>query len=253
MRIVSWNINGLRASFNKGAKDTLKAMDADIICLIETKVNAETVPSYLEQFNGYSINFVSSNFKGYSGTAILSKTEPISVIKGIADDRFDDQGRTITAEFNDFFQVCVYVPFVSKGLYTKEYCQQWHKSFRKFLETLKLKKDVVVCGDFNISHQPIDIFRKEVYLHNEIGSSKDEVTAFDALLSLGFTDTFRFLYPNTEIYSWWPYSRNSRENNHGMRLDYFLITDGLLPRLHDSKILTELLGSDHCPIVLDLM
>lgn len=250
MKILSWNINGLKAAVERGAIAPLRRVDADIICLSETKV--VDVESYLAEFKDYHLNSANSNYFGKYGVAILSKEKPLNVICGINDDSFNTEGRSITAEFSDFYVVDVYIPFISAGYFTKEFCQRWHASFHAFVKELMAKKDVIICGDYNVAHRLIDLSNKKVYGKHSTGSSREEVVYMDELLGLGFTDTYRYQNPDAETYSWWPYSRNSREFNLGMRLDYFLITEGLMSRLDHSKILTDVMGSDHCPIMLEL-
>lgn len=250
MRIVSWNINGLKAATERGAIASLGNLDADVICLSETKV--ADVESYLTDFKGYPLNCANSAYPGKYGVAIMSRERPVSVIRGINDQLFDAEGRTITVEFRDFYVVDVYIPFICAGYFTKEFCQRWHTSFHHFVKGLMARKNVIICGDYNVAHRLIDLSNKGVYGKRSTGSSKDEVAYMDELLGLGFIDTYRYQYPDTEAYSWWPYSRNSRELNLGMRLDYFLITQGLIYRLGRSEILTEVMGSDHCPIALEL-
>jgi exodeoxyribonuclease-3 len=250
MRIVSWNVNGLKAATDRGAIASLRNFDADVICLSETKVM--NVESYLTGFKGYHLNCANSAYPGKYGVAILSRERPVGVIRGISDKWFDKEGRTITVEFNDFYVVDVYVPFISAGYFTKEFCQRWHVSFHNFVKELMIKKDVIICGDYNVAHRLIDLSNKCVYGKRSTGSSKEEVAYMNELLGLGFIDTYRYQNPDAETYSWWPYSRNSRELNLGMRLDYFLITESLMYRLRRSDILTEVMGSDHCPIVLEL-
>ena len=250
MKLVSWNVNGLRACMEKGFREFLEGESPDILCLQETKMQREqadfSFPGYLEYWNSATIK------KGYSGTAIFSKTEPLSVSYGLGIEEHDGEGRVITAEYEDFLLVNVYTPNAQRGLTRLEYRMRWEDVFREYLVGLREKKPVIVCGDMNVAHRPIDLKNAKANIGNA-GFSYEERGKFGELLACGFLDTFRYFYPEQEgAYSWWSYMYHSRENNAGWRIDYFLADQRLKERLEDSKILAQVLGSDHCPVELRL-
>lgn len=250
MKLVSWNVNGLRACMEKGFREFLEGESPDILCLQETKMQREqadfSFPGYLEYWNSATIK------KGYSGTAIFSKTEPLSVSYGLGIEEHDGEGRVITAEYEDFLLVNVYTPNAQRGLTRLEYRMRWEDVFREYLVGLREKKPVIVCGDMNVAHRPIDLKNAKANIGNA-GFSYEERGKFGELLACGFLDTFRCFYPEQEgAYSWWSYMYHSRENNAGWRIDYFLADQRLKERLEDSKILAQVLGSDHCPVELRL-
>ncbi len=250
MKLVSWNVNGLRACMEKGFREFLEGESPDILCLQETKMQREqadfSFPGYLEYWNSATIK------KGYSGTAIFSKTEPLSVSYGLGIEEHDGEGRVITAEYEDFLLVNVYTPNAQRGLTRLEYRMRWEDVFREYLVGLREKKPVIVCGDMNVAHRPIDLKNAKANIGNA-GFSYEERGKFGELLACGFLDTFRYFYPEQEgAYSWWSYMYHSRENNTGWRIDYFLADQRMKERLEDSKILAQVLGSDHCPVELRL-
>jgi len=245
MKLISWNVNGLRACMNKGFLDFLKESSPDMICLQETKMQREQANF---DFEGYHEYWNSALRKGYSGTAIFSKTEPQGVTYGMNIPEHDDEGRVITAQYSDFYLVDVYTPNAKRGLERLPYRMEWEDAFREYLGSLKKEKPVIVCGDMNVAHQPIDIKNSKSNIGNA-GYTYEERGKMTELLSSGFVDSFRYLYPEKEgAYSWWSYMGNARANNTGWRIDYFLISEGFETRIEDSFILPEVTGSDHCPV-----
>lgn len=245
MKIISWNVNGIRACVKKGFFDFLKDENPDIICLQETKANKEQL-----DFNadGYFEYYNSAEKKGYSGTAIYSKIEPISVKYGIDIDEHATEGRVITAEYDDFYLVCVYIPNAQDGLRRIEYRMKFEDDFRDYLVNLKTQKDVVICGDLNVAHNPIDLKNPKPNI-GKPGFSYEERGKMTELFANGFVDSFRYFYPEKEgAYSWWSYRGKARENNTGWRIDYFVVSEGFEEKLSDSFILPNVLGSDHCPV-----
>lgn len=251
MKFVSWNVNGLRACAGKGFADSFKALDADCFCLQETKMQ----PGQLDmEFDGYRSFWNSAEKKGYSGTAVYTRREPVEVSFGIGTDGFDHEGRVITVEYADVFLVNVYTPNSQDGLRRLDFRMSWDDAFREYLLKLGERKPVVVCGDMNVAHREIDLKNPKTNRHNA-GFTDEEREKFSLLLESGFVDTFRNLNPTLEnVYSWWSYRFHAREKNAGWRIDYFLISKPLLPKLVNSSIHTEIYGSDHCPVelVLDL-
>ena len=249
MKLISWNVNGLRACMGKGFLDFLKASDADIVCLQETKMQREQADFIID---GYEEYWNSAEKKGYSGTAVFTKKPPLSVSYGIGIPEHDTEGRVITAEFPDFFLVNVYTPNSQQELARLPYRMQWEDAFRDYLKTLNQKKPLIVCGDMNVAHEEIDLKNPKTNRKNA-GFTDEERQKMTELLSSGFIDTFRLLYPDTEgVYSWWSYRFHAREKNAGWRIDYFLVSDRLKDRVSDSRIDTDVFGSDHCPIELIL-
>ena len=249
MKLISWNVNGLRACMGKGFLDFLKASDADIVCLQETKMQREQADFII---GGYEEYWNSAEKKGYSGTAVFTKKPPLSVSYGIGIPEHDTEGRVITAEFPDFFLVNVYTPNSQQELARLPYRMQWEDAFRDYLKTLDQKKPLIVCGDMNVAHEEIDLKNPKTNRKNA-GFTDEERQKMTELLSSGFIDTFRLLYPDTEgVYSWWSYRFHAREKNAGWRIDYFLVSDRLKDRVSDSRIDTDVFGSDHCPIELIL-
>ena len=248
MKLVSWNVNGLRACMGKGFADFLAAEDPDVLCLQETKMQPEQAdfdfPGYFEYWNS------ATSKKGYSGTAIFSKTEPLSVTYGIGHEEFDCEGRAITAEYPDFYLVTIYTPNSQRELTRLTFRMQFEDALREYLLKLREKKPAIVCGDLNVAHRPIDLRHPKPNIGNA-GFTYEERGKFGELLATGMVDTFRHFYPELpDAYSWWSYMHNSRANNTGWRIDYFLADERLVPQLADSKILTEVYGSDHCPVEL---
>lgn len=249
MKLISWNVNGIRAALKKGFMDYFKAMDADIFCLQETKCQVGQVELDLEGYHQYWNAAVK---KGYSGTAIFTKKEPIDVTYGIGIEEHDQEGRVITLEFEDFFMVTVYTPNSKRGLERLDYRQVWEDDFRTYLLKLNEKKPIIVCGDMNVAHKEIDL-KNDKTNHKNAGFTDEERAKMTTLLEAGFIDTFRYFYPDKDgMYSWWSYMGNARENNTGWRIDYFLASEALEDRLEDAEIHMETLGSDHCPVVLKL-
>lgn len=248
MKFVSWNVNGLRAALGKGFLDYVHAEDPDVICLQETKCTAQQVDLDLP---GYHLYFHSADKKGYSGTAVFTKKEPLAVTYDFGIDEHRHEGRVITCEYEDFYLVCCYTPNSKDGLARLPYRMQWEDDIRAYLQALDGKKPVVYCGDLNVAHEEIDIKNAKTNRFNP-GFSDEERAKMTELLSAGFTDTFRFLHPDTVCYSWWSFRFNARANNAGWRIDYFLTSDRLRPRLRQAAIRTEVYGSDHCPVVLEL-
>ncbi len=250
MKLVSWNVNGLRACMGKGFEDFLRAEDPDVICLQETKMQKEQADF---EFSGYYEYWNSAvTKKGYSGTAVFSKTEPLSVSFGLGEEEFDGEGRVISAEYPDFILVTVYTPNSQRELTRIDYRMRFEDAFRAYLAGLREKKPVIVCGDMNVAHRPIDLKNPKPNVGNA-GFSYEERGKFSELLASGFVDTFRYFYPEKAFaYSWWSYMYNSRQNNTGWRIDYFLADRRLTDRLADSLILSQVQGSDHCPVELIL-
>jgi len=247
MKLVSWNVNGLRACMGKGFADFLKKEDPDVICLQETKMQREQADF---DFEGYHEYWNSAEKKGYSGTAIFTKKEPISVSYGIGMEEADAEGRVICAEYDTFYLVTVYTPNAQRELVRIDFRMAFEDAFRAYLMKLNEKKPVVVCGDMNVAHKPIDLKNPKSNIGNA-GFSYEERGKFSELLASGFVDTFRMLYPDKEeAYSWWSYMFKSRERNTGWRIDYFLVTDDMKDKVRDSLILSDVMGSDHCPVEL---
>ncbi|WP_300257983.1 exodeoxyribonuclease III [Clostridium sp.] len=247
MKLISWNVNGLRACVKKGFLDYFKSEDADIFCLQETKLQEGQIDLDLEGYHQYW-NYAEK--KGYSGTAIFTKKEPLNVYYGINMEHHDKEGRVITLEFEDFFMVTVYTPNSQSELARLEYRMEWEDDFRNYLLELESKKGVVVCGDLNVAHKEIDLKNPKTNRKNA-GFTDEERYKFSKLLSSGFIDTFRYFNKDLEgVYSWWSYRFNARKNNAGWRIDYFLVSNNLEDRIKEASIDTEILGSDHCPVKL---
>lgn len=249
MKLISWNVNGLRAAMNKGFLDFFQEMDADIVCLQEIKMQKEQAtfdfPGYIEYWN-------SAERKGYSGTLILTKQKPLSVSYGIGIEEHDTEGRVITIELKDFYVVNCYTPNSRRDLERLEYRQKWEDDFRNYLNNLNEKKPIILCGDLNVAHQEIDLKNPKSNRHNA-GFTDEERNKMTLLLNDNFTDTFRYLYPMQEnAYTWWSYMENARSRNIGWRIDYFIVSNSLNKRIVDSKIHANIMGSDHCPIELDI-
>ena len=248
MKFISWNVNGLRACVSKGFEDTFKALNADFFCLQETKMQEGQLDIAFEGYDSYW-NFAEK--KGYSGTAIFTRHQPLSVSYGIGVAEHDHEGRVITLEMEDYYLVTVYTPNAQDGLRRLDYRMQWEEDFRAYLLRLDSQKPIIVCGDMNVAHQEIDLKNPKTNRRNA-GFTDEEREKFSLLLSAGFTDTFRSLYPDQVTYSWWSYRFRAREKNAGWRIDYFVISNRLLDQMKEAKIHTEILGSDHCPVELDI-
>ncbi len=253
MKLVSWNVNGIRAIMKKDFAGSVASLDADVLCLQETKANTEQVKIALELVDGYHVCANASKARqGYSGTAILSKKTPISVTYDMGIETHDQEGRVIAAEFDDYFVVTAYVPNSGNELVRLDYRAQWDVDFLNYLRTLEKVKPVVVCGDFNVAHQPIDIARPKANYNKSAGYTQKEIDGFSRFLDHGFIDTFRNKYPDEVKYSWWSYRAGARQKNIGWRIDYFLVSAALLPRVNDAFIFNEFMGSDHCPLGIEL-
>ena len=249
MKLISWNVNGLRACVGKGFYESIAALDADVVCLQETKLQAGQIDLALE---GYETYWNYADKKGYSGTAIFTRRHPLSVTYGLGIDLHDHEGRIITAEYEDFYLVTAYVPNSQDGLRRLDYRQQWDKDLRAYLKELETRKPVVLCGDLNVAHREIDLKNPKSNRGNA-GFSDEERGKFTELLAAGFTDTFRALHPDTTgVYSWWSYRYNARANNAGWRIDYFLVSDRLRESIVETPIYCDIFGSDHCPVGLEL-
>ena len=248
MKFISWNVNGLRACAGKGFEEAFKTLDADFFCLQETKMQEGQLDM---QFDGYESYWNYAEKKGYSGTAIYTRHHPLRVDYGIGIDEHDHEGRVITLEMENFYLVTAYVPNSQDGLRRLDYRMKWEDDFRAYLQRLDAVKPVIVCGDLNVAHEEIDLKNPKTNRRNA-GFTDEEREKFGLLLSAGFTDTFRHLYPEQVTYSWWSYRFRAREKNAGWRIDYFLISNRLAPQLTDAVIHTDIMGSDHCPVELDL-
>jgi exodeoxyribonuclease-3 len=249
MKLISWNVNGLRAVMGKGFMDSFNGLDADVFCLQETKLSAGQLDLDLPGYHQYW-NYAEK--KGYSGTALFTKQEPLSVTYGIGVEEHDHEGRVITAEFEDFYLVTVYVPNSQRELTRLEYRMTWEEAFLAYIRSLEEKKPVIYCGDLNVAHKEIDLKNPSSNHHNA-GFTDEERDCFTKVLESGYIDTFRYFYPDrTGIYSWWSYMFHARENNAGWRIDYFVASEKLKDRLKSAEIHCDIMGSDHCPVELVL-
>ena len=249
MKLISWNVNGLRACLGKGFLETLARLDADIVCLQETKLQPHQIALDLP---GYTLYWNSAEKKGYSGTAIFTRVPPLSVTYDFGEELHRHEGRIITAEYPEFYLVCCYTPNAQDGLKRLDYRMQWEDGLRAYLLELDAKKPVIYCGDLNVAHQEIDLKNPAANRRNA-GFSDEERGKLTQLLQAGFTDTFRFLHPHeTEAYSWWSYRFKARERNAGWRIDYFLVSNRLQGQVEEATIYSDILGSDHCPVGLVL-
>ena len=251
MKLISWNVNGLRAAVTKGFMESFNELDADIFCLQETKLQPEQISL---EVPGYEQYWNSAVKKGYSGTAVFTRIKPLSVTNGIGIEEHDQEGRVITAEYENFYLVCCYTPNSQRELARLEYRMTWEDAFRNYLLELDKKKPVILCGDLNVAHQEIDLKNPKTNRKNA-GFSDEERAKMTELLDAGFTDTFRYLYPDAiEEYSWWSYMGKARERNTGWRIDYFITSKRLDDKIQEAKIHQQIFGSDHCPVelVIDL-
>ena len=249
MKFVSWNVNGIRACTGKGFMDFFKDIDADFFSIQESKLQAGQLELDLPGYHQYW-NYAKK--KGYSGTAIFTKHEPINVKYGMGIEQHDEEGRLITLEMENFYFITVYVPNSQNELKRLSYRMEWEKEFRDYVSGLAEKKPVIICGDMNVAHNDIDI-KNPASNHHNPGFTDEEREKMTELLAAGFTDSFRYLYPDKkDTYSWWSYRFNSRERNAGWRIDYFLVSDSIKDKIQDSKILSDIYGSDHCPVELDI-
>lgn len=246
-KFISWNVNGIRACEKKGFRENFEALDADIFCLQETKLQEGQISL---EFDGYNQYWNYAEKKGYSGTAVFSKDKPLSVTYGLGSPDHDSEGRAITLEFENFYFITVYVPNAQEELKRLSFRMEWEDIFRNYVVTLNNKKPVVFCGDLNVAHKEIDLKNPKPNV-GKPGFSNEERGKFTELLDAGFTDTFRYKYPDlTGAYSWWSYRFNSRANNAGWRIDYFVVSNDIREKICDAKIHTEIFGSDHCPVEL---
>ena len=249
MKLISWNVNGLRACVEKGFLDFFKEVDADVFCLQETKLQQGQIdldlPGYYQYWNY-------AQKKGYSGTAIFTKKEPLSVAYGIGVEEHDTEGRVITAEFEDYYVVTVYTPNSQRELTRLDYRMEWESAFLAYVKKLEEKKPVIFCGDLNVAHKEIDL-KNPKSNHKNAGFTDEERACFDKVIESGFVDTYRYFYPDKEgVYSWWSYMFQARAKNAGWRIDYFVVSEGLKDKLKDADIHTQIMGSDHCPVELTL-
>lgn len=248
MKFISWNVNGFRACLNKGFENFFNEQKADFFCIQETKMQPDQA-----DFNpdGYYQYWYSAEKKGYSGTAIFTKHEPISVWYGLDIEKHDHEGRAITLEYEDFYLLCVYTPNAQRELARLDYRMTWEDDLREYIKSLDTTKPVIYCGDLNVAHNEIDLKNPKTNRGNA-GFSDEERGKFTELLNEGFCDTFRTLYPDKVQYSWWSYMFQARAKNAGWRIDYFVVSDRLMPKVKDSFILTEIMGSDHCPVGIEI-
>ena len=246
MKLISWNVNGIRACINKGFKEFFQKANSDIFCIQETKCQKDQIEL---EFEGYKSYWNSAEKKGYSGTAIFTKKEPIDVKYGIEIEKHDKEGRVITLEYEKFYIVNIYTPNSKRELERLDYRQVWEDDFRNYVNELKKKKSVIICGDLNVAHCEIDL-KNDKTNHGNSGFTDEERQKMTELLDSGFVDTFRYKYPTRETYSWWSYMFKAREKNAGWRIDYFLVSEDLKEQIQDAYIYTDVLGSDHCPVGL---
>ena len=249
MKLVSWNVNGIRACLNKGFNDFFKEVNADIFCIQETKCQEGQVDL---EYDGYESFWNSAEKKGYSGTAVFTKIKPLSVKYGIGIEEHDKEGRVITLEFENFYLVNIYTPNSKRELERLDYRQIWEDEIRKYLMNLNKTKPVIMCGDLNVAHKEIDLKNPKTNTHNA-GFTIEERNKMTELLDAGFVDTFRYLYPDKEnAYSWWSYMRKAREKNVGWRIDYFIVSKDIESKIQEASIYSEVMGSDHCPVGLEI-
>lgn len=249
MKFVSWNVNGLRACVGKGFAEIFSSLDADFFCLQETKMQAGQLDL---QFPGYQSYWDYADKKGYSGTAIFTKHTPITVAYGLGIDEHDHEGRVVTLEMDEFYLVCVYVPNAQDGLRRLDYRMKWEDDFRAYVSQLDKVKPVIICGDMNVAHNEIDLKNPKTNKMNP-GFTAEERGKMSSLLDSGFSDTFRHFYPDlTDAYSWWSYRFHAREKNIGWRIDYFIVSNRIVPQLKSAKIHSDIFGSDHCPVSIEL-
>ncbi|MFT7298083.1 MAG: exodeoxyribonuclease-3 [Sphingobacteriales bacterium] len=251
-RIISWNVNGIRASVKKGFFDRLEEMNPDILCLQETKAQDDQVREALFGISDYQVYSNSATKKGYSGTAILSKIAPLSVVPDMGIEEHDDEGRVLCAEFDDFYVVNVYVPNSGDGLKRLEYRKKWDSDFLNYLKELNSIKPVILCGDLNVAHTEMDIARAKSNYNKSAGYTQTEIDGLSNFINSGLVDSFREKHPDKIKYSWWSYRANARTNNIGWRIDYFLVNKNLLTKISAAFILNEIEGSDHCPVGIEI-
>jgi exodeoxyribonuclease-3 len=253
LHLVNWNVNGIRAIIKKDFIKDVKNMQADILCLQETKASPEEVKSALELLPEFNVQVNSCKTKkGYSGTTIMTKVEPLSITCDMNLEEHDQEGRVMTAEFAEFYLVTVYTPNSGEGLKRLDYREKWDVDFRNYVNNLQQKKPVIICGDLNVAHQPIDIARAKENYNKSAGYTQREIDGFTKLLEAGFVDTFRRFYPEQVKYTYWNYLFNARARNTGWRIDYFLVSESIMPKVKDAMIYNEYLGSDHCPVAIKI-
>lgn len=252
MKIVSWNVNGIRAIIKKDFIECIDTMSPDILCLQETKAQQDEAADVLSSFIDYNLYTNSADKKGYSGTVLLSKTKPIAVINGMGIMEHDDEGRIICAEYSRFYLVNVYVPNSGQKLERLEYRKKWDHDFLKYLKKLEQTKPVIICGDFNVAHKPIDLKNDKSNYNKTAGYTQVEIDGMDNLLKYNFVDSFRNLYPNKVAYTYWSYRFKARERDIGWRIDYFLVSKFLVDKVKSVEIASTIYGSDHCPISLNI-
>jgi exodeoxyribonuclease-3 len=253
MKIISWNVNGIRAIAQKNFFTDVKTLDPDILCLQETKAQDDQVAETLASLAGYHRYFNSAEKKGYSGTSIISKTEPLLVTKGIGFDEHDNEGRVLCAEYEKFYLITVYVPNSGSDLKRLDYRQEWDLAFFNYLKNLEQKKPVVVCGDMNVAHRPIDLAHPKANYNKYAGYMQEEIDGMERFTQGGLVDSFRHFHPDKSgAYSWWSYRAGAREKNVGWRIDYFLVSENIMPQVTSASIFNEVMGSDHCPVAIEL-
>lgn len=253
MKIIAWNVNGIRAVAQKNFFADFEALAPDILCLQETKAQDDQVTETLSPIDGYHIYSNSAERKGYSGTAIISKTKPLSVSKGIGIEEHDNEGRVLCAEYENFYLVTVYVPNSGSDLRRLAYRQTWDLAFFNYLKNLESQKPVLVCGDLNVAHRPIDLTHPKANYNKYAGYMQEEIDGMDRFVGNGLVDSFRHFYPEkTGAYSWWSYRAGARAKNVGWRIDYFLVSERFMPQVKSASILPEIMGSDHCPVAIEL-
>ena len=252
MRLVSWNVNGIRAVMRKEFPSALAKMHPDVLCLQETKAQDKQMLAALADIDGFHIYTNAAVRKGYSGTAILSREKPLDVFADMGIEEHDQEGRVIAAEFQDFTLVTVYTPNSGSELKRLQYRQRWDTAFLAYLKKLERKKPLIVCGDLNVAHRAIDLARPEANYNKSAGFMQQEIDGIDRLIAANFIDTFRYRKPDEVKYSWWSYRAGARAKNVGWRIDYFLLSAALIERLQEADILNDVMGSDHCPVLLDI-
>ena len=253
MKLISWNVNGIRAVAKKDFFEQIKRLNPDVLCLQETKAQDDQVIETLKTLEGYHVYSNSAVKKGYSGTAIISKTKPLTIFSDINNHEYDQEGRVLTAEFEDFYLTVVYVPNSGSELKRLDYRQAWDAEFLTYLKKLEEKKPVIVCGDLNVAHKPIDLAHPKANYNKYAGFMQEEIDGMDNYIKAGFVDTFRYFYPDKEkAYSWWSYRGGARERNVGWRIDYFLVSQSLIKNVKKAEILPEEYGSDHCPVSIEI-
>lgn len=252
MKIISFNVNGIRAIVQKSFIQDIQELNPDIICLQETKASVEQVKEALSDLSGYSVYANESVRKGYSGTAILSKTEPLSIAFDMNIEEHDQEGRVICAEYADFYLVTIYTPNSGSELLRLDYRQQWDADFLNYLVELEAKKPVIVCGDLNVAHREIDLARPKANYNKSAGYMQKEIDGIQAYVNAGFVDSFRHFSPEEIKYSWWSYRGGARQKNVGWRIDYFLVSEKILPQIKSATIYNEIMGSDHCPVGIEI-